>query len=298
MTDQELINALNNWLNANNGTLNDGVSNAITGAQDKNDAFAATLQEFVNQTSERATTSQEQYQATMNRLLDREERYGTGNPFIDAMEAYTSYKKRKNPDYKFNGLMGAIDDWRDKRKESQPSQGGDAASGGQNMFQRVGNWWRNLTDGRNDAPQPDVIPQIPVVNQDPAPTGLQAPAQDFDFSGLPPSLLSLMNSPQRHAAWESGLGTMTQLHDLLGSREKRPNIPEYNKSAGWRPSQRMLDAVAKDRTGSDNVYLRNFGNYLKSGDDDFDAWTRANLPKQQWPVMDRVMKRIDNNPLR
>lgn len=286
MTEQELINALNNWLNANKGTLNDGVSNAITGAQDKNDAFAATLQEFVNQTSERATTSQDQYQATMNRLLDREERYGTGNPFIDAMEAYASYKKRKNPDYKFNGLMGAIDDWRDKRKELQPSQGGDAASGGQNMFQRVGNWWRNLTDGRNDAPQPDVNPQIPVVNQDPASTASQAPAQDF--SGL----LSLINSPQHQASRQSGMGNVGQLRQMLGS------MPEYNESAGWRPSQRMLDAVAKDRTGSDNVYLRNFGNYLKSGDDDFDAWTRTNLPKQQWPVMDRVMTRMNNNPLR
>lgn len=291
MTEQELINALNNWLSANKGTLNDGVSNAITDEQSKNDAFAATLQEFVNQTSKRAETSQEQYQATMNRLLDREERYGTGNPFIDAMEAYTSYKKRKNPDYKFNGLMGAIDDWRDKRKESQPSQEGDAASSGQNIFQRVGNWWRNLTDGRNDAPQP-VVSQAPAptVNQAPAPTASQAPAQGF--SGLPPSLLSLINSPLHHGAWESGLGTMTQLHDMLGS------MPEYNESAGWRPSQRMLDAVAKDRTGSDNVYLRNFGNYLKSGDDDFDAWTRANLRKQQWPVMDRVMKRMNNNPLR
>jgi hypothetical protein len=204
------------------------------------------------------------------------------------MEAYTSYKKRKNPDYKFNGLMGAIDDWRDKRKESQPSQGGDAASGGQNIFQRVGNWWRNLTDGRNDAPQLDVNPQIPTVNQDPASTVSQAPAQDFDFSGL----LSLINSPQHQASRQSGMGNVGQLRQMLGS------MPEYNESAGWRPGQRMLDAVAKDRTGSDNVYLRNFGNYLKSGDDDFDAWTRANLPKQQWPVMDRVMKRMNNNLLR
>lgn len=282
MDEKDLINALNTWLNANKGALNDGVSNTITDEQSKNDAFAATLQEFVNQTSKRAETSQEQYQATMNRLLDREERYGTGNPFIDAMEAYTSYKKRKNPDYKFNGLMGAIDDWRDKRKESQPSQGGDAASGGQNMFQRVGNWWRNLTDGRNDAPNT----QIPVVNQAPAPTASQAPAQDF--SGL----LSLINSPQHQASRQSGMGNVGQLRQMLGS------MPEYNESAGWRPSQRMLDAVAKDGTRNDNVYLRNFGNYLKSGDDDFDAWTRTNLPRRQWPVMDRVMTRMNNNLLR
>lgn len=222
MTEQELVTALNNWLKANGGTLTDGVSNAITDQQNKNEELAATLQRFVDQTSERANTSQDQYQATMNRLLDREERYGTGNPFIDAMEAYASYKKRKNPDYKFNGLMGAIDDWRDKRKESQPASVEGNGDGGQTIFQRIGGWWDRLTGGGNAVSQPSLNAQAGDVNPSAVPIS-RSTAQDF--SGL----LSFMSSPQRVAALTSGLGAMTQLRDRPGS------MPQHNKSAGTAP---------------------------------------------------------------
>lgn len=47
-----------------------------------------------------------QYMDTMKRLMEREERYGSGNPFIDMIESYAEYRKRRDPNYEFRGLMG------------------------------------------------------------------------------------------------------------------------------------------------------------------------------------------------
>jgi hypothetical protein len=208
----------------------------LTPEQQQINNFITAQEQIQNRVGEGATDFEQMkefglanYLDTMNRLLKREEKLGTGNPFIDMMEAYAGYRKRKDPNYEFRGLMGLLEDvgskyndWRDRRRSEQTQQISGSSPGGQNMSQKIGDGDIVLTDVKDIAQQPNLNAQAGNVNRGDA-SMPQPPAQDF--SGL----LSFMSSPQRVAALTSGLGAMTQLRDRPGS------MPQHNKSAGTAP---------------------------------------------------------------
>jgi len=49
------------------------------------------------------------YMSIMKRLMDREDRLGSGNPFIDMLDGYINYRKQKNPDYRWGGLISGAE---------------------------------------------------------------------------------------------------------------------------------------------------------------------------------------------
>ena len=69
-----------------------------------------------------------QYFDTMKRLMEREDRYGSGNPFIDMLEAYANYRKKGDPNYEFKGLIGMLN------KRKQPVQRMNESQVPQQMF--------------------------------------------------------------------------------------------------------------------------------------------------------------------
>lgn len=215
--------------NTNNAATNNAATSSVTTLtpeQQQINNFITAQQQIQNRVGEGATDFEQMkefglanYLDTMNRLLKREEKLGTGNPFIDMMEAYAGYRKRKDPNYEFRGLMGLLEgvgskynDWRDRRRSEQPQQISGSSPGGQNVLQKNDDGdIALLADLGYIARQPNLNAQTGNVNQALAPIASQAPAQDF--SGL----LSFINSPQREAARKSGFGAMTQLRDRLGS---------------------------------------------------------------------------------
>jgi len=62
-----------------------------------------------------------QYFDTMKRLMEREDRYGSGNPFIDMLEAYTNYRKKGDPNYEFKGLMGMFNRGQQPEQQMAPN---------------------------------------------------------------------------------------------------------------------------------------------------------------------------------
>lgn len=244
--------------NTNNAATNNAATSSVTTLtpeQQQINNFIAAQEQIQNRVGEGATDFEQMkefglanYLDTMNRLLKREEKLGTGNPFIDMMEAYAGYRKRKDPNYEFRGLMGLLEDagskyndWRDRRRSEQTQQISGSSPGGKNVLQKNDDGdIALLADLGYIAPQPSLNAQTGNVNQGDA-SMPQPPAQDF--SGL----LSFINSPQREAARKSGLGAMTQLRDRLGS------MPKYNESAGSTPASvyrgvlnDMWGGIAKD----------------------------------------------------
>lgn len=55
------------------------------------------------------TAFNDRYLGLYEKLLNRDDDLNTGNPFIDMMEAYTKYKKRKDPNYENRGLAGLLE---------------------------------------------------------------------------------------------------------------------------------------------------------------------------------------------
>ena len=52
--------------------------------------------------------SREDYSALMKRLLDKEDSASTGNPFTDMLNGYIRMKKRNDPNYQWEGLLGSL----------------------------------------------------------------------------------------------------------------------------------------------------------------------------------------------
>lgn len=59
--------------------------------------------------------SREDYASLMKRLLDKEDSASTGNPFTDMLNGYIRMKKRNDPNYQWEGLLGSL-----FKKKTQP----------------------------------------------------------------------------------------------------------------------------------------------------------------------------------
>ena len=58
----------------------------------------------------------------IERLMKREDNASTGNPFIDMLNGYKNFRKSRDPNYKWQGLVGAIANKLDKRKANKLAQ--------------------------------------------------------------------------------------------------------------------------------------------------------------------------------
>lgn len=48
------------------------------------------------------------YMDIMKRLMEREDKLGSGNPFIDMLDGYINMRKSSNPNYQWQGLFGML----------------------------------------------------------------------------------------------------------------------------------------------------------------------------------------------
>lgn len=58
----------------------------------------------------------------IKRLMDKEDNASTGNPFIDMLNGYKNFKKQRDPNYRWQGLVGALANKLDKRKADKLAQ--------------------------------------------------------------------------------------------------------------------------------------------------------------------------------
>ena len=68
--------------------------------------------------------SRKAYYDIMNRMMDREDKQGSGNPFTDMLEGFVRMKQRTNPDYQFNGIVSALGGLFGKTLNKKPQQNG------------------------------------------------------------------------------------------------------------------------------------------------------------------------------
>jgi len=137
--DQGLYNIYNNMYNANEQNnpivaAAQSVSPTPNTAQQPQEAatsmptqpqatLESQLNDIIGRTNNLETEAENQYRARtqdvnnsnnnwqmlMKRLMDKEDRLGSGNPFIDMLDGYINYRKQKNPDYKWGGLVGGVE---------------------------------------------------------------------------------------------------------------------------------------------------------------------------------------------
>ena len=135
--DQRLYNVYNNMYNKNNQTNPiAAAAQPISPMQNQAQQQEATmsmptqpqvtlesqLNDVIGRTNDLETEAGNQYRAKtqdvnnsnsnwqmlMKRLMDKEDKLGSGNPFIDMLDGYINYRRKDNPNYQWGGLVGGV----------------------------------------------------------------------------------------------------------------------------------------------------------------------------------------------
>lgn len=83
-------------------------TNTASPYQEQMSSIVSDMGSFMKDMREESSRYNTQYADILQRLMDREDSAGTGNPFIDMLDGYIRMKKRRNPEYEWRGLVTTI----------------------------------------------------------------------------------------------------------------------------------------------------------------------------------------------
>lgn len=83
-------------------------TNTTSPYQEQMSSVVNDIGSFMKDMREESSRYSTQYAEILQRLMDREDSAGTGNPFIDMLDGYIRMKKRKNPEYEWRGLATTV----------------------------------------------------------------------------------------------------------------------------------------------------------------------------------------------
>ena len=91
-----------------------GISNQLNQGYDQyNHIFSKNM--------ENLTSSRQQYLDLIKKLQEKEDNAATGNPFIDMLNGYQNFRKSRDPNYQWQGLVGMLANKRmQKQNEMSP----------------------------------------------------------------------------------------------------------------------------------------------------------------------------------
>lgn len=83
-------------------------TNAASPYQEQMSSITNEMGSFMKDMREESSKYNTQYADILQRLMNREDSAGTGNPFIDMLDGYVRMKKRRSPEYEWRGLATTV----------------------------------------------------------------------------------------------------------------------------------------------------------------------------------------------
>lgn len=149
-----------------------GISNQLNQSYDQyNQIFSKNM--------ENLNTSRQQYLDLIKKLQEKEDNAATGNPFIDMLNGYQNFRKSRDPNYQWQGLVGMLANKRmQKQNEMSPqalpySNSNDGYvpnpiryAAGQGPMVRPNSPLMSLSSGQQEIGNaPDITPNMDLIGQ-------------------------------------------------------------------------------------------------------------------------------------
>ena len=83
-------------------------ANTASPYQEQMSSITNEMGSFMKDMREESSKYNTQYADILQRLMNREDSAGTGNPFIDMLDGYIRMKKRRSPAYEWRGLATTV----------------------------------------------------------------------------------------------------------------------------------------------------------------------------------------------